>query len=149
MPIWRFRNIVIDLLNVAYVIVKEFVNIRILNGFPLDPIVILGIPMMPKGTHLHAFQCLPQLAYLMLHHLPKLLIFDFPISLWSLNVSLVVESWNSISLINNVVIVYRSCCCSINWPSNLNNASLDTPWIWLSKEPHPYKRHCWRRSSLL
>jgi hypothetical protein len=71
---------VADMSNGAYFIIKESVNIRIVNGFPLDPIVILGIivPMIPMGTHLHAFQRLPQLAHLLLHHLcclPKILEF--------------------------------------------------------------------------
>jgi hypothetical protein len=65
-------NMVTDMLNVAYIIVKDSINIKILNEFPSDPIVILGIPVMPKGTHLHAFQRLPQLAYLLLHLLAQL-----------------------------------------------------------------------------
>jgi hypothetical protein len=56
-------NTVTDMSNMAYVIVKESVNIRILNVFSSDSIVIMGIPVIPKGTHLHAFQHLPQLAY--------------------------------------------------------------------------------------
>jgi hypothetical protein len=78
---------------VAYVIIKEFVNIRIVNGFPSEPIVILGIPVILKGTHLHAFKRLPQLAHLLLHsphHLLELLELDSQRSLRSLDVSLVV-----------------------------------------------------------
>jgi hypothetical protein len=68
---------VTDMLNVAYVIIKDSIDIRIVNGFPSDPIVIFGIIVhgTPMGTHLHAFQCLPHLAYLLLHRSPKLLKF--------------------------------------------------------------------------
>jgi hypothetical protein len=66
-----------DMSNVAYVIIKESADIRIVNGFPLDPIVIFGIivPVTLMGTHLHAFQHLLHLTYLLLHRLLKLLKF--------------------------------------------------------------------------
>ena len=98
---------VTDMLNVAYVIIKEFVNIKIVNGFPSKPIVILGIPVIPKGTHLHAFKRLPQLAHLLLHsphHPLELLEFNSQRSLLSLDVSLVVGSRNNISLMNGFVV---------------------------------------------
>jgi hypothetical protein len=133
---------VTDMLNVAYVIVMESVNIRILNWFPSDPIVILGIPMMPKGTHLHMIQRLPQMTHLLLHPLPKLLKFDYQRSLRSLNVLLVVRSQNNISHTNDVVIKdvvvlqvgLRVRIMPASIPMNL---------------PLKRERHCWRSLSPL